>query len=181
MAPRTTKNERGETVPVSTQVRHTPLPVAMPIRPVAPVIHAHSTSTHTSSSSDVNSSSTHGENDADADTHANANIETHPSSVHEASSSSSSTSTRIHVVAEPVHMHSSNLSKSKASVSLEAASNCPSSLGSGGGAAHPVFLNVYDLHQVNNYLHVVGLGAYHSAVEIFGYGLYLSLSSTIGL
>lgn len=32
----------------------------------------------------------------------------------------------------------------------------------------PVFLNVYDLHPYNNFLHSIGFGAYHSAVELFG-------------
>ena len=31
-----------------------------------------------------------------------------------------------------------------------------------------VYLNVYDLHQANEYLHSVGLGAYHSGVEVGG-------------
>ena len=31
-----------------------------------------------------------------------------------------------------------------------------------------VILHVYDLHDANNYLHSVGLGAYHSGVEVFG-------------
>lgn len=35
-------------------------------------------------------------------------------------------------------------------------------------AAEPVFLNVYDLHPGNDYLYSVGLGAYHSGVEVYG-------------
>ena len=31
-----------------------------------------------------------------------------------------------------------------------------------------VYLNVYDLHQANDYLHPLGVGAYHSGVEIGG-------------
>jgi len=34
----------------------------------------------------------------------------------------------------------------------------------------PVSLNVYDLHPYNQYLHGLGFGAYHSAVQIFGKG-----------
>ena len=36
--------------------------------------------------------------------------------------------------------------------------------------AVPVSLNVYDLHPYNQYLHGLGFGAYHSAVQIFGKG-----------
>ncbi|GAM21483.1 hypothetical protein SAMD00019534_046580 [Acytostelium subglobosum LB1] len=32
----------------------------------------------------------------------------------------------------------------------------------------PVYLNIYDLHDVNNYLYNIGLGAYHSGVEVNG-------------
>jgi len=37
-----------------------------------------------------------------------------------------------------------------------------------GGKLTPVFLNVYDLHHANLYGYPVGLGAYHSGVEING-------------
>ncbi|KYQ99901.1 hypothetical protein DLAC_03866 [Tieghemostelium lacteum] len=31
-----------------------------------------------------------------------------------------------------------------------------------------VYINVYDLHPINNYTYLIGLGAYHSGVEVYG-------------
>jgi hypothetical protein len=35
-------------------------------------------------------------------------------------------------------------------------------------AAEPVFVNVYDLYDGNAYVYGLGLGAYHSGVEVYG-------------
>ncbi len=32
-----------------------------------------------------------------------------------------------------------------------------------------IYLNIYDLHPYNKYLNWAGLGAYHSAVQLFGF------------
>lgn len=34
--------------------------------------------------------------------------------------------------------------------------------------AEPVLLNVYDLHPANDWVYPLGLGAYHSGIEVFG-------------
>ncbi|KAK9101781.1 hypothetical protein Sjap_019035 [Stephania japonica] len=39
---------------------------------------------------------------------------------------------------------------------------------SGGGESFPVFLNVYDLSPINGYAYWLGLGVYHSGVEVHG-------------
>ena len=69
---------------------------------------------------------------------------------------------------------SSNSSSSSTSSSSSSSSSRPNGPTSASISAtyqkksEPVFLNVYDLHPYNQYLHSLGFGAYHSAVEIFG-------------
>ncbi|KAJ6824285.1 deSI-like protein [Iris pallida] len=52
----------------------------------------------------------------------------------------------------------------------------------GSGTAH-VFLNVYDLTPVNNYLYWFGLGVFHSGIEVhgieYGYGAHVYSSSGV--
>ncbi|KAJ6832252.1 deSI-like protein [Iris pallida] len=52
----------------------------------------------------------------------------------------------------------------------------------GSGAAH-VFLNVYDVTPVNNYLYWFGLGVFHSGIEVhgmeYGYGAHVYSSSGV--
>ncbi|KAK4765466.1 hypothetical protein SAY86_026556 [Trapa natans] len=45
---------------------------------------------------------------------------------------------------------------------------CRRSLSSEEGGSVPVYLNVYDLTPINGYTHWVGLGVYHSGVQVHG-------------
>ncbi|XP_074580559.1 deSI-like protein At4g17486 isoform X1 [Curcuma longa] len=58
--------------------------------------------------------------------------------------------------------------------SIVAKSSCPKTLidgdvdGNGGGGKTHIYLNIYDISPVNNYLYCFGLGIFHSGIEAHG-------------